>query len=173
MHTYVYINSHIHTDIYIYIYTHIPAYIHIYIIIIHNTHTCTHTHGLAWKFQQANTHKRYRHQAKETTEDTNDPVLKARVGTLNLLYTLISSVRRSPTMRPQQDFSKSLCSCCCPPLLSCSFLVPLGLLSHYLSTSLVVFLCFLFPPLVRIALLPVVCFPPSLLHARNKSAFFF
>src|SRR6218665_2001130 len=72
-----------------------------------------------------------------------------------------SSVRRSPTMRPQQDFSRSFCSGCCPPLLSCSFLVPLGLLSHYLSTSLVVFLCFLFPPLVRIALLPVVCFPPS------------
>src|SRR6218665_1178892 len=56
------------------------------------------------------------------------------------------------TMRSQQDFSRSFCSCCCPPLLSCSFLVPLGLLSHYLSTSLVVFLCFLFPPLVRIAL---------------------
>src|SRR6218665_4043614 len=72
-----------------------------------------------------------------------------------------SSVRRSPTMRPQQDSSRSFFSCCCPPLLSCSFLVPLGLLSHYLSTSLVVFLCFLFPPLVRIALLPVVCFPPS------------
>ena len=67
-----------------------------------------------------------------------------------------SSVRRSPTMRPQQDFSRSFCSCCTPPLLSCSFLVPLGLLSHYLFTSLVVFLCFLFPPLVRIALLPVV-----------------
>src|SRR6218665_938918 len=65
-------------------------------------------------------------------------------------------------MRPQQDFSRSFCSCCCPQLLSCSFLVPLGLLSHCLSTSLVVFLCFLFPPLVRIALLPVVCFPPSL-----------
>src|SRR6218665_2573363 len=58
-------------------------------------------------------------------------------------------------MRPQQDFSRSFCSCCCPPLLSCSFLVSLGFLSHYLSTSLVVFLCFLFPPLVRIALLPV------------------
>src|SRR6218665_3241910 len=29
-----------------------------------------------------------------------------------------SSVRRSPTMRPQQDFSRSFCSCCCPPLLS-------------------------------------------------------
>src|SRR6218665_3515175 len=84
-----------------------------------------------------------------------------------------SSVRRSPTMRPQQYFSRSLCSCCCPPLLSCSFLVPLGLLSHYLSTSLVVLLCFLFPPLVRIALLPVVCFPPSLLRARTTSAFFF
>src|SRR6218665_1994449 len=27
-----------------------------------------------------------------------------------------SSVRRSPTMRPQQDFSRSFCSCCCPPL---------------------------------------------------------
>src|SRR6218665_2555382 len=48
-----------------------------------------------------------------------------------------SSVRRLPTTRPQQDFSKAFCSCCCPPLLSCSFLVPLGLLSHYLSTSLV------------------------------------
>src|SRR6218665_2376379 len=40
------------------------------------------------------------------------------------------SIRRLPTMRPQQDFSRSFCSCCCPPLLSCSFLVPLGLLSH-------------------------------------------
>src|SRR6218665_2633339 len=84
------------------------------------------------------------------------------------------SVRHWPTMRPQQDFSRSFCSCCRPPLLSCSFLVPLCLLSHYLSTSLVVFLCFLFPPLVRIALLPVVsCFPPSLLRARTTSAFFF
>src|SRR6218665_628617 len=27
-------------------------------------------------------------------------------------------------MRPQQDFSRFFCSCCCPPLLSCSFLVP-------------------------------------------------
>src|SRR6218665_4011728 len=60
-------------------------------------------------------------------------------------FSNFSSVRRSPTMRPQQDFSRSFCSCCCPPLLSCSFLVPFGLLSHYLSTSLVVFLCFLFP----------------------------
>src|SRR6218665_1583469 len=77
------------------------------------------------------------------------------------------------TMRFQQDFSRSFCSCWCPPLLSCSFLVPLSLLSHYLSTSLVVFLCFLFPSLVRIALLPVVCFPPSLLRARTTSAFFF
>src|SRR6218665_1589890 len=84
-----------------------------------------------------------------------------------------SSVRHSPTMRPQQDFSRTFCSCCCPPFLSCSFLVPLGLLSHYLSTSLVVFLCFLFPPLVRIALLPVVCFPPSLSRARTTSAFLF
>src|SRR6218665_3070592 len=41
-----------------------------------------------------------------------------------------SSVRCSPTMRPQQDLSRSFCSCYCPPLLSCSFLVPLGLLSH-------------------------------------------
>ena len=47
-------------------------------------------------------------------------------------------------MRPQQDFSRSFCSCYCPPLLLSSCLVPLGLLSHYLSTSLVVFLCFLF-----------------------------
>src|SRR6218665_411083 len=66
-------------------------------------------------------------------------------------------------MRPQQDFSRSFCSCCCPPLLSCSFLVPLGLLSHYLSTSLVVFLCFLFPPLVRIALLYTGSLFPSIL----------
>ena len=70
----------------------------------------------------------------------------------NFNFSIFSSVRRSPTMRPQQDFSRSFCSCCCPSLLSCSFLVPLGLLSHYLSTSLVVFLCFLFPPLVHIAL---------------------
>src|SRR6218665_42985 len=88
-------------------------------------------------------------------------------------FSSFSSVRRSPTMRPQQDFSRSFSSCCCPPLLSCSFLVPLGLISHYLSTSLVVFLCFLFPPLVRLALLPVVCFPPSLLRGRTTSAFFF
>ena len=80
---------------------------------------------------------------------------------LRELFLNFSSVRRSPTMRPQQDFSRSFCSCRCPPLLSCSLLVPLGFLSHYLSTSLVVFLCFLFPPLDRIALLPVVCFPPS------------
>src|SRR6218665_3243291 len=69
-----------------------------------------------------------------------------------------SSVKRSPTMRPQQDFSRSFCSCCCPPLLSSSFLVPLGLLtlsiSHY-SPTLVVFLCVLFLQLlVRTALLP-------------------
>src|SRR6218665_3820790 len=44
------------------------------------------------------------------------------------------SVRRSPMIRPQQDFSRSFCLCCCPPLLSCSFLVPLGLLSHCPST---------------------------------------
>src|SRR6218665_3937004 len=62
------------------------------------------------------------------------------------------SVRRSPTMRPQQDFSKFSCSCWCPPLLSCSFLVPLGPLLHYPSTSLVVFQCFLFPSLVHIGL---------------------
>src|SRR6218665_2761985 len=67
-----------------------------------------------------------------------------------------SSARRSPTMRPQQDFSRSFCSCCCSTLLSCSFIVPLGLLSHCLSTSLVVFLCLLFPPRVRIALLLVI-----------------
>ena len=60
-----------------------------------------------------------------------------------------------------------------PPLLSCSFLVPLGLLSHCPSTSLVVFLCFLFPALIRTALLPEVCFPPSLLCAQTTSAFFF
>src|SRR6218665_1290573 len=54
-------------------------------------------------------------------------------------------------MRPQQDFSRSFCSCCCPPLLSCSFLVPLGLLSHYLSISLFVFLCFLFVSYVEVS----------------------
>src|SRR6218665_2856206 len=57
-------------------------------------------------------------------------------------------------------------------LLSCSFLVPLVLPSHYPSTSLVVLICFLFPPLVRIALLPVAYCPPSLLRARTPSAFF-
>jgi len=60
------------------------------------------------------------------------------------------------TMRHQQDFSKSSCSCYCPPLQSCSFLVPLGIPSYYPSTSLAVFLCFLFPPLILVALLPVV-----------------
>jgi len=41
----------------------------------------------------------------------------------------LSSVRRSPTMRPQQDFYKFSCSCWFPPLLSCSFPVePLGFL---------------------------------------------
>src|SRR6218665_3028626 len=29
------------------------------------------------------------------------------------------------TIRPQQDFSRSFCSCCCPTLLLCSCLVPL------------------------------------------------
>ena len=71
-------------------------------------------------------------------------------------FSKFSSVRRSPTMRPQQDFSKFSCFCYCSQLLSCSFLVPLGLLSHYLSTSLGVFLCFLFPPLACIALLSVI-----------------
>src|SRR6218665_2994866 len=52
------------------------------------------------------------------------------------------------------------------------FMNSLVLPSHYSSTSLVVFLCFLFPPLVRIALLPVVYCSPSLLHARTMSAFF-
>src|SRR6218665_354810 len=33
-----------------------------------------------------------------------------------------SSVRRSSTVRPQHDFSRSFCSCCCPPLLPCSFI---------------------------------------------------
>src|SRR6218665_2927615 len=55
-------------------------------------------------------------------------------------------------MRPQQDLSISFCSCC-PPLLLCSFLVPLGLLSHYPSTSLVVYLCFLFPPLLFVSIM--------------------
>src|SRR6218665_1836064 len=58
-------------------------------------------------------------------------------------------------MRSQQDFSKCSCSCWCPPLHSFSFFVPLGLLLRYPSTSLVVFLCILFPPLVHIALLQV------------------
>ena len=90
--------------------------------------------------------------------------------------TNFSSVRGTLMMRPQQDISKSFCSCCYPPLLSCSFLAPLGLPPHYPSTSLVAFSCFLFPPLVRIALLPVV--PPTLLHVRTPkyprtaSAFF-
>src|SRR6218665_3937295 len=57
--------------------------------------------------------------------------------------------------------------------LLCSFLLPLGLLSHYPSTSLVVFLCILFPPIVRTVLLPEVYLPPSLLCARTMSAFFF
>src|SRR6218665_1495782 len=51
-----------------------------------------------------------------------------------------SSVRRSPTMRPQQDSSRSFCSCCCPPLLLCSFLVPLGLLSVHFFGCLPLFL---------------------------------
>src|SRR6218665_2779659 len=59
------------------------------------------------------------------------------------------------TMRPQQDFSTSSCSYCCAALLSYSFLLPLCLPSHYPFTSLVVFPCFLFPLLVRIALLSV------------------
>src|SRR6218665_1920671 len=84
MHTYVHYLTHTHRHIGIHIYTH--TCIHTYLYHIHNTHT--YKHGLAWEFQQANTNKRYRHQAKETTEDTNDTVLKARVGTLSLLYTL-------------------------------------------------------------------------------------
>src|SRR6218665_556475 len=52
--------------------------------------------------------------------------------------------------------------------------IPCAIRSSFtLSISLVVFLCFLFPPLVRRALLPVVCFPPSLLRARTTSSFFF
>jgi len=78
-----------------------------------------------------------------------------------------SSIRSMLPMRPQQDFHKFSCSCCCPLLLSCSFLVPLGHPSHYPSTSLVDFPCFLFPPLVCKALLLVVYFPPSSLHART------
>src|SRR6218665_2699580 len=94
-------------------------------------------------------------------EDGDDKSIFHTLGTLVAVWpryctiSNFSSVRRSPTMMPQQDFSKSFCSCCCPLLLSCSFLVPLGLLSHHLFTSLVAFLCFLFPTLVRIA---VVCF---------------
>jgi len=63
----------------------------------------------------------------------------------------------TPKMRPQQDFSKSSCSSCCPPPLSCSLLVPLCLPSYYPFTFLVVFLCLLFPPLVGKALLLVAC----------------
>src|SRR6218665_1584264 len=84
-----------------------------------------------------------------------------------LYQSSFSSVRRSPTMRPQQDFSRSFCSCCCPSLLSCLFLVPLGFLSHYLSTSSVVFLCFLFPPLVRIAPTTGSLFPSILVTCPN------
>src|SRR6218665_1303943 len=47
-----------------------------------------------------------------------------------------SSVRRSPTMRPQQDFSKSFCSCCCPSLFSCSFLTLISFLAYYTECSL-------------------------------------
>jgi len=85
---------------------------------------------------------------------------------------IYSSIRRTLTIRPQQDFSKSSCSCCCPPLLLCSFLVPLDLPSHYPSISWVVYPYFLFPPLVRIALQPVAYFPSSSLCARTMSAFF-
>src|SRR6218665_2238337 len=59
-------------------------------------------------------------------------------------------VRHASTVRPQQNFSKSFSCSCCPPLLSSSFLVPLGLPSHSPSTSLIVFLCFLLLPLPRI-----------------------
>src|SRR6218665_150043 len=83
-----------------------------------------------------------------------------------------SSIRCTPTMRPQQDFSKSSCSCCCPPLLSCSFLVPLGIPSHYPSTSLVVFPCFLFRPLVCKVLLPVV-YPSILVTCLNQVSLLF
>src|SRR6218665_82078 len=46
-------------------------------------------------------------------------------------------------------------------LLSCSFIMPLVIPSYYPSTSWVVFLYFLFPPLVRIAILSVVYCSPS------------
>src|SRR6218665_1212654 len=74
-------------------------------------------------------------------------------------------------MRPQQDFSRSFYSCCCPPLLSCSFLVSLGLHSHYPSTFLVVFFCFLFLPLVRTALLLEVCFRPCYVPEPRQPGF--
>src|SRR6218665_980591 len=84
---YIHTLTHTYTQTYRHtIYTRIPAYIDIYII--YTIHIHTHMDGLAWEFQQAKTNKRYRHQAKETTEDTNNAVLKARVGTLYLLYTL-------------------------------------------------------------------------------------
>src|SRR6218665_3371556 len=74
-------------------------------------------------------------------------------------------------IRTQQDLSKFSCSCCCPPLLSCSFLVLLGFPSHYPSTFMVVFLCFLFPPLIRIALLLVVYCPSSSLCCASLRQF--
>jgi len=54
------------------------------------------------------------------------------------IYSSFSSIRCMPTMKPQQDFSKSFCSCFCPLpslILSCSFLVSLGLPSHYPSSA--------------------------------------
>src|SRR6218665_2036645 len=90
------------------------------------------------------------------------------------LISNFSSIRQSLTMRPQQDFSRSFCSCCCPLLLSCSFLVWLARSSFTLSIHFFGYLPLLLVPSTRrTALLPEVYFPPSLLHARTTSAFFF
>src|SRR6218665_1041805 len=75
----------------------------------------------------------------------------------------------TPTMRHQQDFSKSSCSCYCPPHLSCSFLSSSFPLSIYFSGCLPLLLV---PSTCRIALLPEVFCSPSLLRARTTSTFF-
>src|SRR6218665_1310127 len=76
-------------------------------------------------------------------------------------------------MRPQQDFSRSFCSCCCPPLLSCSFLVPLGLISHYLSTSCVCLPLLLVPSTSPYSATTGSLFPSILVTCPNHVSLLF
>src|SRR6218665_72929 len=84
-----------------------------------------------------------------------------------------SSIRRWPTISPQQHFSTSFCSCCCPLLLSCSFLVMLGLLSHYLSISLDCLPLLLVPSTCPHSTTTGSLFPSSLVTCPNHVSLLF